>query len=344
MKKIMKQGLCLILALAMLLAMPACGSTASEDNGSADDTNTKPITIKVACTQSAEDDMAKYLQKFMNEVSSRYSGEINWEFYPNGELGTLNDVMEQAMAGGNIIMSQGIEWMANFVPDASVLQCPYLFNSVDEAVKVAKSDWFADLKEDAKQNDAIILSANWVAGVRCMISRDFPINIPSDMSGKILRCPGSTLYTAMASYLGYSPTTSNWNEVYTGLSQKTFDAAEANIALLYTSSLYEVADYLNLTYHITMVTCPVMGKKFLDTLPAELQEILYDVSEEIGDQYTEKCLSAENEAIEKFRAAGTTIVEPDVAAFQEACKEIFHEPDLNWSPDLYDTIQEILAS
>lgn len=333
-----------IMLLVLMMVFTLFGCAGQEEEPVAGDTETpEPITIKLACTQNTEDPIYKYLVVLSERVSEAYSGEINWEFYPNGELGTLNDTMEQAVAGANIIMSQGIEWMANFAPGAAVLQAPYTWNSTDEVLAVTESDWWAEQVETVRKNGGMLLAGNWIAGVRCMMSTDFPVNTPADLKGKIFRVPGSAMYTFMATSCGASPTTLPWSDNYTSFSQGVIDIAEANIALLYSSGFAEVCDYLNLTYHIQMSTGIFCGTSYFETLPAELQDILVEKSIEVGYEMTEACREIEQGAIEKFRAAGTTIVEPDIASFQKAMSGVWEEEALNFSPDLRDTLRDILS-
>lgn len=338
----MKKVCALILCVTMALALSACSGNAPSPAGSAaPSAAAKPVVFKAACTQNAKDNMAIHLKAFCDEVTAKTNGSVAFEFYPNGELGTLAEVREMVMNNANIIMSEGCDNLGDVVPDISILNAPYAFSSYDDIKKLIKSDWFDTQCDLLSQKGIRVLALNWLAGSRCLIGNT-AVRTAADMKGKIVRCPGNALFTGFMASVGASPTTSNWNEVYTGLSNKVFDMAEANIALLYSSSLFEVADYLNLSYHNYMNTGLVMSETLFAALSSEQQNILLDCAFSNGAAYTAAAEKAEVQAVEDFRAAGIDIVETDRASLMEATSSIFGDIP-NWTPGLYESVRAVIA-
>ncbi|MEG1515792.1 MAG: TRAP transporter substrate-binding protein DctP, partial [Clostridia bacterium] len=135
--------------------------------------------------------------------------------------------------------------------------------------------------------------------------------------------------------------TSQWSEVYTGLSNGSFDVAEANIGLLYSSNLYEVGKYLCLTAHNTMCTGLAMGAGFYNTLPAQYQTILVECAQKYGAEYTEKALEADQAAIDAFKGKGVEVVTVDMPSFVAAAQPVYGAVP-GWSANIYRTIREII--
>src|SRR5699024_12120080 len=63
-------------------------------------------------------------------------------------------------------------------------------------------------------------------------------------------------------------------------SQGTYDAMESPIALMYTSNLYEVQQYMSLTSHVYMPVALLMNNDFYESLEPDLQEIVMDAAED----------------------------------------------------------------
>ncbi len=326
--KIMKKLLSGLLALSLLFAVGA--STAEQ----------KPIVIKLACQQVLKDVMAVELQSFMEEVTQRTEGAVVFEFYPGGELGTNFDIMDMMQMGGNIIMQQGLDGFSEIVPDISVFGAPYIFESLDEVPMLMASDWYAEKIEELAAGGIQALSMNWIAGTRNMISNKRIVSA-ADLKGLNVRGAATTIFSELMKSVQATHLTSQWSEVYTGLSNGAFDVAEANVGLLYSTNLYEVCKYLSLTRHNTMCTGLVMGTKFYETIPAQYQEILKECSEKYGRSYTEKTVEADREAIEAFKAKGVEVIEVDLASFVEAAQPVYQNVP-GWSVGIYQTARDII--
>ena len=91
----MKKFFALLLALAMILALSACGEKQQEPSNEGDEQDNTPaqtFNFKVSITQASTDPLATYTQQRMDEVTEKTNGAVTFEFHPNGELGTINDV------------------------------------------------------------------------------------------------------------------------------------------------------------------------------------------------------------------------------------------------------------
>jgi len=114
----MKKFFALLLALAMILALSACGEKQQEPSNEGDEQDNTPaqtFNFKVSITQASTDPLATYTQQWMDEVTEKTNGAVTFEFHPNGELGTINDVCEQISRGASIIAYAGRTWLFSTV-------------------------------------------------------------------------------------------------------------------------------------------------------------------------------------------------------------------------------------
>lgn len=122
--------------------------------------------------------------------------------------------------------------------------------------------------------------------------------------------------------LGASPTNLPLGEVYMGLKQGLIDGQENPLSVIKEFSLFEVQPYISLTNHIYTPVTLVMNGRAYDALPDEMKaQVKAAASAAVIPTRT---LSDDSDAslVEEFRAAGVTVTEPDIAAFQAAAEPI----------------------
>ena len=92
---------------------------------------------------------------------------------------------------------------------------------------------------------------------------------------------------------GANATPIAFTELYEALQQKTVDAQETPLSLMYAQKFYEVQKYLTLTGHTYSPWPVVINKKFYDGLPEDLQKVVMDAAVETREYNRE--LSKEDE-------------------------------------------------
>lgn len=347
MKKVWLKFLPLTLAFSLLLS--ACGGTASSASptsaGAASaspsaTTSAEPIVIKFACTQSDSDLMAIHMQEMIDEITEKTNGGITCEFYPNGQLGTLNDILEMQLQGANIVCSNGLESMTDYVKDIGAVAGPFLFKTYDEIPVLINSDWMNEIESNCRDYGVMGLSYNWITGFRSFIGNTI-IEEPEDFKGLQLRAANTTLMGLIMKSLGATHLISNWNEVYTGLSNGTYDGVEADLPLLYSSNLYEVCKYLNLTQQHVNVCAMWISSEFFDSLPAEYQTIMQDAAQTAGVAFSKDCYDKTQTVLEEFKAKGVEVHEVDHDAMVAATKSVWDEYP-QFSAGIYDKLRAII--
>ena len=353
----MKKLLALILALSMVFALCACGSSAepteapkTEVSSNSGETEAQAdempyYNFKFSITQASTDPIAIYAQQMIDEIYEKSDGHIQIELHANGELGAINDVNELIAQGAEIINYTGADAFNATVPDLAILNCQYCLSDPAQMKLVHESDWYKDQVETLAANGNVrMLSYNWFTGYRHFIST-FPINTVEDLNGKQMRVADAAALIAFSKALGCSPVVTNWNETYTALSQGMVDCAEAPLGTLYSSSLQEVTKYLTLTGHLVSCGGIVMNEEIFAGMPEEYQQIMLEASWNAGEAFGENSLTLEEEYISKFEAAGIEVITIDDAtlqAFIDKASAMYSDPSLGFSEGLFEQIQEII--
>lgn len=329
----------LIISLFLMIAivtLSACSNSTQAPKQQDDNT----YTLKIHMVINEQDPVYLGYSEFKKGVEARTNGKVKVELYPNGVLGNDEDLLQQAMLGGNIAVNSDAGRLGVWVPEIGILLAPYLTDTVDEMQKLVKSDlvkkWSTDLSQ---QKGLTVLSFNYYTGSRNFITKK-PISSPEDLNGLKIRTPGSPVWQETIKSIGASPVALPWTETYPALEQGVIDGAEAQDPATYGARLYEVGKYITKTGHIQLWNCLVVGTKWFEQLPKEYQQILIEESTKAGDWTTNKVLSNQKELEDKITAAGAVIKEIDTAPFKKKTEAVYSK--LNYQ-DLRKEVNKVLG-
>jgi tripartite ATP-independent transporter DctP family solute receptor len=297
-------------------------------------------TVKVSYVNHPGEANDVILHRWADLADQRSNGKVKIELYPSSQLGTQQEVFEQAMMGANVIGMADPGNLGEYVPDFTILSGPYL-GEWDQIFKLVHSDWLKDLEKKLAAKGLVGMSYNWMYGSRHLVATK-PVLKPADLKGMKIRVPNVPIQIEAFKALGAIPTPMPLAEVYPALSQGVMDGAENPLNVLYGQKLYEPTKNLMLVGYINMTLTWIAGTAYLDTLPPDVVQLLKDTCEEAGE-FSKTYVPAEDAKIlEKMKAEGVKVFEVDKTPFRDAAKEAYkHFP--NWTPGLYDTVQKIMA-
>ncbi|KUK14494.1 MAG: TRAP dicarboxylate transporter, DctP subunit [bacterium 42_11] len=282
-------------------------------------------TLRVSMVITKGDNIYEGYAKFKEGVEARTNGKIKVELYPRGVLGRDEEMLEQAVMGGEVCVNTDAGRLGVWVKEIGILLCPYLTDSIEDWMRLLKSDlakeWYDKV---AKERGLVVLAFNWYAGARHFLTKK-PIYKPEDLEGLKVRTPGAPVWQETIRALGATPVALPWTEVYMALQQGVVDGAEAQHPATYGSKLYEVAKYITKTGHIQLWNCPVVGEKWLKKLPADYQKILFEEADKAGDYATDLLLKMLTELEEKMKAEGAVINEVDLAPFKKRAEVVYEK-------------------
>jgi tripartite ATP-independent transporter DctP family solute receptor len=302
-----------------------------------------PINIRLAHSLSTTEPAHLAALFFAKNVAERTNNRVKIEVFPGEQLGSGKDVNEMIRAGANVMNITDPGYIADFVPDAGILNGPYIVQRHEEFTRLLASEWFADLDRRIQQAGFRLLMMGGFFGNRHMIA-DKPIRTPADIAGLTVRVPPNTMWIETFKAMGARPTTVQWSEVYNALSQGVVAAAEAPYGSLWGARLHEVKKVISLTAHFKAITTWPINNGYFNRLPREVQTVLLEEGAKGGAEQTRLTNAMEADFAARFKAAGVTIVEDiDIAGFQKATVPTYSAFP-RWTPGLHATVSRILAS
>jgi tripartite ATP-independent transporter DctP family solute receptor len=287
--------------------------------------NAAPYTLNVSSALTLDDPMFKGLNQFKAEVEKRSAGQIEVKLFPSSQLGSDEDVLEQARAGAGVAVLVDGGRLAPFVKEFGVLGAPYLANNFAEVRKVVTSPLFEGWAQKLRTASGHqILSFNWYQGDRHLLTLK-PITKPADLAGVRMRTPGAPVWLETVRGLGATPTPMPWAEVYSALQMKAIDAAEAQHPATYGQRLFEVVKHITKTGHIQLITGLVGSKAWFDKLPADLQTVVREEALKAGDTASNATIDSLKNYEKMMTEKGVKIDEVDIKPFVASTSGVYEK-------------------
>jgi TRAP-type transport system periplasmic protein len=301
------------------------------------------IIIKAGHVLAPSEPTHLALLKWAERVKERTGGQVEMQVFASSQLGSNRDMMEQAVLGAGVISHADPGYIQDYYANFGVLNGPFLFREWEQAKKLVNGPLVKEWAEAMRKEKGMrLLALNWYFGPRHMIAHQ-PLRNPDEMKGKKVRVPPNIMWKETIQAMGGAPTPLEWAEVYTGLGQKVVDAAEAPLSTLVGTRLYEVAKVITLTGHFKAITGMVIGEKFYQSLPANVQKILDEEALRAGDEMSAMTIAKQDEFMTALKDKGVIFQQCDAAAFEKATQVVYTKFP-QWTPGIYQKVKAALGS
>jgi TRAP-type C4-dicarboxylate transport system substrate-binding protein len=277
-------------------------------------------------TQLAPDSlMVQGFNKWAENVKAKTDGALIIEVFPSAQLGSDEDVIEQAIQGTNVAVLTDGGRMSNYVKDIGIIGMPYIADDYAELRKITETavfdGWITQL---AEQDGIRMLSANWYDGPRNFLT-NVPVNTPADLRGQRIRTPGAPVWAKSVEAMGATPIAMGWNDSYNAIQSKSIDGVEAQNTASYALHIYELLKYLNKTEHFLLANFIIVGERWFTTLPENLRKILVDECKAAAYENAAQIDLKSDELEQDMAARGMTVTNPDKSAFKSASEAAYTE-------------------
>jgi tripartite ATP-independent transporter DctP family solute receptor len=209
------------------------------------------------------------------KIKEESKGRINFQVYPNNQLGNDTDMLSQVRSGALDYFTLSPLILGTLVPAAQISGVGFAFKDYAQVWAAMDGDLGVHVRKQIAGASTLFAFENiWDNGYRQMTSSVRAINTPDDLKGMKIRIPPSPFWVSMFKAFDASPATINFAEVYSSLQTKVVDAQENPLAIIATAKLNEVQKYCSMTNHMWDGFWFLGNKKSFARLPADLQEIV----------------------------------------------------------------------
>ncbi len=268
-------------------------------------------TFKIALGGSLGSSQEAMATKFIETLKSETGGKYDAALYPNSQLGSEQDTVNNAAMGLLDFSVVAINNLTPFSPSLGVLQLPYVVRTIDEAVKLTQSSAGDALVENTIR-DAGVRIVGWTfSGFRVLTNSNRPVKTLADLQGLIIRVPKNELMIDTYKAWGVNPTPMAWSEVFTALQMKVVDGQDLSLIDIESSRFYEVQKYITKIHYNFLLEPLVMSESIFQSQPKDVQDAILTAGKE-ASKYSEAFLrKMEAGALESLLKQGMEMVEPD---------------------------------
>ena len=331
------------LAATMVLGLAGCGSSGSAQTS---DTATaeNPLVLTLAHGLSESHTVHIAMTEFAEKVEEGTNGRIKVEIYPNGQLGSENENMEQLMAGVISMTKISAPGLATYNEAYHTFGLPYIFDDTEDFYHKMDSQEMRDFFLSTEE-DGFVTITYYTSGARSFYTKDTPIRTPDDLKGLKIRVQDMQSQTDMLEALGGTPVAMAYGDVYTSLQTGIIDGTENNETALTTGKHGEICKVFSMDQHAMIPDVLVMGADVWNRISPEDQQVILEAAYASTDSHKVAWDAAIEEAIQEAETQmGVTFIEDvDKEAFREATAGMIQEycdryPGVN---DLLNTINSI---
>jgi tripartite ATP-independent transporter DctP family solute receptor len=299
------------------------------------------VVIKWGDVLASNHPSVQMIDIIAKEVKEKSNGRIEIQSYPGGQLGSSRDMIEAVATGMQEMITEGAANFGQWVPSISVLEAPYVWRDMDHLLAVMNSPIGEAFNKELIQKRGMRILGTTYYGTRQLTSNK-KIEKVADMANFKLRVPENDVFMAMAKAWGAKPTPMNFNELYLALQQNVVEGQENPLPTIDSGKFYEVQKYLILTSHIITPRLVVVNEAFWKKLSPSDQKIISDaVAAGIAWQ-NDQIKQKESELIAKFKAAGMTVIQPNVDEFRKAVLAVVPQQfEAKWGKGTWDQIQAV---
>ena len=265
-------------------------------------------TMKISISTAQNSHQGVAIDTFAKEVAARTGGRYKVETFYNGSLGGERESIEAVQLGTQELAFSSTGPVPNFVPDAKILDVPFLFRDKAHARAVLDGPIGQELlgKFDAKGFKALAWAEN---GFRHMTNSKRDVKAPDDLKGLKMRTMENPVHIAAYKGLGIITTPMAFPEVFTALQQGTVDGQENPLPVIMSAKFSQVQKHLSLTGHVYSPCIFVMNKASFDKLSAADKTAFLEAAKVAVKANRDRVDQDDANGVKELRAQGMTVIE-----------------------------------
>jgi tripartite ATP-independent transporter DctP family solute receptor len=253
-----------------------------------------------------------------DRIKKETNGRMEITIYPNSQLGGDTAMIPQTISGALQMYNLPVDLLAPRNPVCGITGVGFAFPDYDHVWPAMDGDLGKMLRDVAEGIGFYCLDKGYDHGFRQVTTRTRPIASPDDLRGFKIRLPVAPFLVSLFRHLGASPTTLNFNEVYSALQTGIVDGQENPLVLIDTAKLYEVQKFCSLTNHVWSGFHVAFNNAAWKKLPPDLQETVHRIFSEEALAEREDFVKMTDSEQQNLTGKGLTFNKPDTAPFRDA--------------------------
>lgn len=313
----------LLIVTLVITALVGCNNQKKADG--------KKLEIKLGHAMSEGTDASKLISEFAKNVTKKTEGRVTIQDYPNSQLGSETEMLEQLKIGSLASGAIMIGSMQSLDMKLAIEDLPYMWKDIKHARKAYDSKFGEEITKIAKKQGLVkIAFIEW--GFRHITNNKKAIVKPEDLKGLSIRVAQTKLRVDTFESMGALPTVLAFSELYGALQQGVVNAQENPLSNIVAANFNEVQKYLSLTGHFYNTAMLMISEKEWNKISDSDKKIIQDESKILVEKVRKSNDEKEAEYIKHLKDKGMKVNDDvDKEAFRKATKSVYEK----WEKDVF---------
>lgn len=264
------------------------------------------FTARIGHLESPQQSRHIHLEKVAELVKERTGGAVEFQIFPQGQLGNQRVMTEGVQLGTLEATVSPAAFLGGFNSAVSVLDIPYLMPADTAEAQVLREGPFGDALLDSFTSKGVVGVAWWPNGMKNFTSNE-PLDDIAAFADQKFRVMDSNILIEQFNALGASAIALPFGELYTSLQTGVVDGQENPLDTIQRMKFFEVQDYLVISEHGAMEDVVLFNPTWWASLPADYQVIINDAFDEVVPALIEHKASAVEDALDAISASEINI-------------------------------------
>ena len=284
---------------AAALAMPALARVAFAQ---------ETFQCRIAHTEAIGSPVTNAFEAWAKTLNEKSGGRIDAQHFPAGQLGKLGELLESSRIGTIQVTTAGPDSEEAIAPEIAAFGGAPGFIYKDEAHvdRVLQGPLGEECSKIAREKTGVEFVAYGETGFRHILSKR-PVTDLETLKGLKIRVPELRIWVDFWSKLGANPTPLPYTEQYSALSTGIIDGLDSDFFSILGFKWHEQAKNLTLTYHWFLPKAVRVNAAWLDSLPADLQELVRTSAKEAFAEQRKVNRANADQALADLEKIGVTV-------------------------------------
>lgn len=268
-------------------------------------------TWKMALGDAAGGTQYELGSTFASLVEAKTDGEISIDLFPNGQLGSEQDTVNNSSMGLLDLSVLAINNLTPFSPTVGVMTLPYVIRSPEDARALTQGEIGQEMVDNTVRDAGVRILAWAYSGCRRLTNSVRPVASPADLEGLVIRVPKNEIMIAAYQAWGVNPNPLAWSETFTALQQGVVDGQDNPYITVDAMKFYGVQKYVTDSCYVFSMEPLIISEGMFQSLSEEHQQAVLEAGVE-ATEHSYEYLLAEEDAIKQrlVNEHGMQIIQP----------------------------------
>jgi len=276
------------------------------------------FSYKLATGQSIGQPINSRLEQACGRIREATNGRLEIRFFPANQLGSDTDLLSQVRSGATEFLNIAGSVLSTVAPAAAITNVGFAFSGYNQVWPSMDGTLGAYVRAQIEKTGVIIASKPADNGFRQITSSAKPMKTPEDLKGYRIRVPVSPIFSSLFKELGASPTSINFNELYTALQTHIVDGQENSLIAIDAGKLYEVQKYVAETNHIWDPFWLIGNRRAFASLPENTRETVRNEFDRASTEQRADSMRLNTSLKDELLKKGLIFERADQAGFRAA--------------------------